>query len=271
MSIPIEKLSLLGALSVFKPQNQNISLETGKLFSEKFEKALNAGDNSGTVASTNVKAKEMAEALTLQMMQSSLNLSDNPASENSQTSNSAQLSSLKNLIEAYRSNQAEVENESSSTPTKIIKNASETIPVATSIKDSMLVVGDNSVASLDSVISKASKKYGVEVGLIRAVIKVESNFNSQAVSPVGASGLMQLMPATARSLGVTNSFDPEQNVMAGTRFLKDMLKRYDGNIDSALAAYNWGPGNFERHPERLPRETREYLTRVKQLYASYTA
>lgn len=268
MSIPIEKLSLLGALSPFRQQNNNISLEAGKLFSEKFEKALNAGDNSGIVANANLKAKEMAEALTLQMMQSSLDLSDKSAS---QASNSNDFSSLKNLIQAYRSNQAEVANESSPTPTKIIKNDSETIPTVTSAKDSMLVAGDNSVASLDAVISKASKKYGVEVGLIRAVIKVESNFNSQAVSPVGASGLMQLMPATARSLGVTNSFDPEQNVMAGTRFLKDMLKRYDGNIDSALAAYNWGPGNFERHPERLPRETREYLTRVKQLYASYTA
>jgi len=94
---------------------------------------------------------------------------------------------------------------------------------------------------LDPIIAKASQKYGVDVGLIKAVIKAESNFNSQAVSHAGAQGLMQLMPATARSLGV-----------------------------NALAAYNWGPGNVDRRPDALPRETRDYLARVKQLYATYT-
>ena len=82
---------------------------------------------------------------------------------------------------------------------------------------------------------------------------------------------MQLMPATARGLGVSDSFNPEQNVMAGTRFLRDLLQRYDGNLDSALAAYNWGPGNVDRRPDQLPRETRDYLVRVKQSYATYSA
>ncbi|WP_298437111.1 lytic transglycosylase domain-containing protein [Geobacter sp.] len=122
---------------------------------------------------------------------------------------------------------------------------------------------------LDVVVQRASRRYGVEVGLIKAVIKAESNFNPNAVSPVGAQGLMQLMPATARGLGVTNSFDPEQNVMAGTRFLRDLLDRYAGNVDKALAAYNWGPGNVDRKPHLMPRETREYLTRVRQFYTQY--
>ncbi|MDD2899797.1 MAG: lytic transglycosylase domain-containing protein, partial [Desulfuromonadaceae bacterium] len=123
---------------------------------------------------------------------------------------------------------------------------------------------------LDPIISRASRKYGVDVGLIKAVIQAESDFNPHAVSHAGARGLMQLMPSTARSLGVSDAFDPEQNVMGGTRFLKDMLQRYNGNIDSALAAYNWGPGNVDKRADRLPRETRVYLARVKQLYDSYS-
>ncbi len=123
---------------------------------------------------------------------------------------------------------------------------------------------------LGGIISRASERYQVDAGLIKAIIKAESNFNSQAVSRAGAEGLMQLMPSTARGLGVTNSFDPEQNVMAGTRFLRQMLDRYNGNINSALAAYNWGPGNLERRDGVLPRETREYLIKVKGYYEQYS-
>jgi len=124
--------------------------------------------------------------------------------------------------------------------------------------------------TIGAIIDKASQRYGVDAGLIRAIIKQESNFNPRAVSSAGAQGLMQLMPATARGLGVSDSFDPEQNVMAGTRFLKDMLRRYGGNLDDALAAYNWGPGNVDRHGSasaHLPRETREYLAKVKGYYS----
>ncbi len=120
--------------------------------------------------------------------------------------------------------------------------------------------------SLHEIISNAAKRYGVDANLIKSVIKVESNYNPKAVSHAGAQGLMQLMPATARGLGVTDPFDPQQNIMAGTRFLKDMLRRYDGNLDAALAAYNWGPGNVDRKGMALPRETRDYLTRVKANY-----
>jgi soluble lytic murein transglycosylase-like protein len=124
--------------------------------------------------------------------------------------------------------------------------------------------------NIEQTIAKAAQRYGVDAGLIKAVIKAESNFNPRAVSSAGAQGLMQLMPATARGLGVSNAFDPEQNVMAGTRFLKGLLDRYNGDLDAALAAYNWGPGNVDRKPDRLPRETRDYLVKVKQYYSAFT-
>ncbi len=125
---------------------------------------------------------------------------------------------------------------------------------------------------LDEIIDNAAGINKVEPALIRAVIKAESSFDQQAVSRVGAEGLMQLMPETARDLGVQDSFDPEQNVAGGTRYLKQLLDKYDGNLDTALAAYNWGPGNVDRKgTSSLPKETTEYLARVKKYYDEYKA
>ena len=125
-------------------------------------------------------------------------------------------------------------------------------------------------STIADIIGQAARRYGVDERLIRSVIKTESNFNPNAVSHAGAQGLMQLMPATARGLGVTDPFDPRQNIMAGTRFLKEMLDRYHGDLDRALAAYNWGPGNVDRKGiSVLPRETSQYLARVKTYYDQF--
>ncbi len=125
--------------------------------------------------------------------------------------------------------------------------------------------------SLQGIIGRAAERSGVEPALLKAVIKAESSFKPDAVSPAGAEGLMQLMPGTARDLGVTDSFDPEQNVMGGARYLGGLLKKYDGDLDRALAAYNWGPGNVDRKGiEVLPSETRNYLAKVKGFYREFT-
>jgi soluble lytic murein transglycosylase-like protein len=119
------------------------------------------------------------------------------------------------------------------------------------------------------IIEAAAEKYDVDAKLISSVIKAESNFNPRAVSSAGASGLMQLMPATAAGLGVQDPFDPEQNIMGGAKLLHRLLTKYDGNTQLALAAYNAGPGAVDRYGGIPPyRETQTYVSRVMQYYQS---
>ncbi|MDR1080068.1 MAG: lytic transglycosylase domain-containing protein [Deltaproteobacteria bacterium] len=123
---------------------------------------------------------------------------------------------------------------------------------------------------INATIRRAAEALGLDPALIRAVVKTESNFNPRAVSGAGAKGLMQLMPDTAKEMGVDNPFDPLENIWGGARYLKRMLDRSGGNLRRALASYNWGPGNVDRHGHgNLPRETRRYIESVTANYKRY--
>ena len=119
------------------------------------------------------------------------------------------------------------------------------------------------VGSIDNVIYSMAQKYGVDPTLIQQVVKAESGFNSKATSPAGAMGLMQLMPGTAASYGVQNSFDMTQNLDGGTHFLKDLLDRFKGSVPLSLAAYNAGPSAVEKYQGIPPyKETQAYVQKV---------
>lgn len=155
---------------------------------------------------------------------------------------------------------------------KLLERSMSTTALATGQEDTTSqdlssVLSSSSSTSLTgdfaSMIQQAAKKYNVNPALVNAVIKAESNFNASAVSSAGAIGLMQLMPATAKGLGVDDPLNPAQNIEGGVKFLSRLLKRYDGNVEMALAAYNAGPGAVDKYKGIPPyKETQTYVNRI---------
>jgi soluble lytic murein transglycosylase len=126
------------------------------------------------------------------------------------------------------------------------------------------------IKKYDGIIRQASRRFGVEPSLIKAVIKAESDFNHEAVSRKGAQGLMQLMPGTATAMKVQNPFNPEENIYGGTRYLGLMLERFKNNKRLALAAYNAGPEEVEKNKGVPPfPETRSFISKVLDYYRQY--
>jgi len=116
-------------------------------------------------------------------------------------------------------------------------------------------------ADLDTIFEAAGRKYDIPPNLLKAVAKVESNLRPNVTSTAGAMGIMQLMPGTARGLGVTDAFDPEQNIMGGAKYLRQMLDRFDGDLRLALGAYNAGPGAVAKHGG-VPSFSQNYVSKV---------
>ncbi|MFS0871676.1 lytic transglycosylase domain-containing protein [Paenibacillus xylanilyticus] len=164
----------------------------------------------------------------------------------------------------------------------ISSSSSESVPLS-SLTNTGPVDSTSSVPTdFESLIATASDKYGVPESLIKAVIDTESGFNPNVVSSAGAKGLMQLMDGTAAGLGVSNAFDPAQNIDAGTKYLSLQLQRFGGEVKMALAAYNAGPGRVSRLGvsndselmsilHLLPAETQAYISKVEKAQSKYTA
>ncbi len=126
-----------------------------------------------------------------------------------------------------------------------------------------------STGGLEEIIKVASQKYRIPESLIRAVIKQESNFDQTAVSNKGAMGLMQIMPDTAKLLGVEDAFNAEENIFGGTRYLRELINVYEGNLNKALAAYNAGPGRVGEDIPDIP-ETKKFIQSVLDYYDTFS-
>lgn len=150
---------------------------------------------------------------------------------------------------------------------KNTKTSNSDAAVSDSFENTLKASGKKQTATLDEIFNRAAKKYNVDVNLLKAIAKQESNFQADAVSKAGAQGIMQLMPATAKAMGVTDAMDAEQNIMGGAKLISQLLKKYNGDVKLALAGYNAGIGNVAKYNGIPPfKETQNYITKVMNYY-----
>ena len=172
-------------------------------------------------------------------------------------------------IDSSTLNQIEKDNNTENTPIKFtLLNNNNNVYNEGNLLDRV----NQRIKNYEPIISEAAKQYNIPTSLIKAVITTESAGNVNAKSIAGAKGLMQLMDGTAKELGVNNSYDPQQNIFGGTKYLRQMLNTFDGNLEYALAAYHAGPGNVRKYGGIPPfNETQNYVKKVKQHLSSFSS
>jgi hypothetical protein len=233
------------------------------------------GDTLGSINDSSAFGKLM----TLGLMSGGLGNSDNNTSSGTKGFSLIMTSLLKAMGEKDRQTQQGIDQNSkynnyTNNLSNDTNNLSDVIVRALEgVKSSNVISATGTNAErIDKAVADSSTKYGVDENLIRAIIKTESNFDPNVVSPAGAKGLMQLMPCNIEHYGVTDPFSIEENIDAGTRHINDYLKTYKNDLNMALAAYNFGPGNMASRGisgssdfYKLPTETKNYLEKINNL------
>ena len=234
-----------------------------------------ADDTLGSINDSSAFGKLM----TLGLMSGGLGNSDNNTSSGTKGFSLIMTSLLKAMGEKDRQTQQGIDQNSkynnyTNNLSNDTNNLSDVIVRALDgVKSSNVISATGTNAErIDKAVADSSAKYGVDENLIRAIIKTESNFDPNVVSPAGAKGLMQLMPCNIEHYGVTDPFSIEENIDAGTRHINDYLKTYKNDLNMALAAYNFGPGNMSSRGissssdfYKLPTETKNYLEKINNL------
>ena len=242
------ELQALQNLNTSDSSSSTMSSSNSTLFSELLGDLLN-GQGLGTSSSLN----ELGDVSSLQQLMNSLQGDASATSANATTYISSFLFNNSGQVAPNA-----ISSMTGQPTTKTLDDYTKDYTGKTSYEN--ILAG---AEKYSSEIKKAAQTYDVPEKLIAAVMKQESNFNSSVVSSAGASGLMQLMPTTASYLGVEDRFDPQQNIMGGAKYLRQMLDKFDNNIETALAAYNAGPGNVNKYGGIPPfTETQNYVKNV---------